>query len=56
LTQSNISTPGILPNTIYFFLSVGKLTLTTALKSKQLFQNSTSDADLILKLKLIVAC
>lgn len=30
------------------------MTLTTALKSKQLFQKSTSDADLILKLKLTV--
>lgn len=55
-SQSNVSTPEISPNTTSFFKSVSNLPLTTALKPKQLFKKSTSDARLlILKLKQTVA-
>jgi len=54
-SKSNVSTPEISPKTASFFKSVSNLPLTTALKPKQLFNKSTSDADLILKLKQTVA-
>jgi len=53
-SQSNVSTPEMSPNTSSFFQSVSKLSLTSSLKPIQLFTKSTSDADLILKLKKII--
>jgi len=53
--MDRVSTPEISPNTTSLFKSVRNLPLTTPLKPKQLFQESTSDSYLILKLKQTVA-